>query len=104
MSPIFSISEKGSGAGQAIFRRHMAALEVGQREDCGADEGGRSHGKTPIGMEAGEQRGDSQAWQRRVYATESLSLHITVELHGKSGRKSSPWAAVKWGRMERTTE
>jgi hypothetical protein len=53
MSPIFSIGKKGTGAGQAVFQRHTAALEVGQREDCDADEGGHSHRKTPIGIEAG---------------------------------------------------
>jgi hypothetical protein len=53
MSPIFSIGKNGTGARQAIIHHHTAALEVGQREDREADKGGHSHGKTPIGMDAG---------------------------------------------------
>jgi len=53
MSPILLIGKKGTGAGQAVFQRHTAALEVGQGEDREVDKGGHSHGKTPIGMEAG---------------------------------------------------
>jgi len=44
---------KSTGAGQAVIRRHTASLEVGQREDREADEGGHSHGETSSGMEAG---------------------------------------------------
>jgi len=53
MSPVFSICQKSTGAGQAVVQRHTAALEVGQREDCEADEGRHSHGETSSGMEAG---------------------------------------------------
>jgi len=50
MSPVFSIGQKSTGAGQAVVRRHTAALEVGQREDREADEGGHSRGETSSGM------------------------------------------------------
>jgi len=52
MSPVFSIGQTSTGAGQAVVWCHTAALEVGQREDCEAGEGGHLHMETSSGMEA----------------------------------------------------
>jgi len=48
-----SVGQECTGTRQAVFWCHMAAPEVGWREDREADEGGISHGKTPRGMEPG---------------------------------------------------
>jgi len=51
VSPVFSINQEGTRARQAVIQCHTAALEVGQREDREADEGGHSYGKIPSCME-----------------------------------------------------
>jgi len=53
MTLVFSVGQESTGTRQAVGWRDMAALEVGQREDRGADKGGNSHGETHCGMEAG---------------------------------------------------
>jgi len=87
-----------------VFRRHTAALEVGQTEDSETGKGGHSHGEKPSNMEAGQRSGDLQAWPGGLHTAEGLSLHIAVELHGKSGQKCSPGAAVISSCEKRITE
>jgi len=89
MRSIFSVSEQGTGAGPAVWRRHTAALEVGHPEECEAEAGGHSDGKSPSGTDAGWWRGDWHAIQRQLQRAEGLLLLIDVELHGKCGQNCS---------------
>ena len=101
---VFSIKQESTRARQAIVKGHMTARDVAEREDCEADKGGHPRWETPMGLRAGYRSGDSHTWQSRLHAADSLSVHITGELHWICNRNSSRWAAVRRCREERTTE
>jgi len=64
MSLELSIDQKSAVDRQAVFRLHPDALEMGQRGDGEADEGGHVQGKEPRVMEVSWQCGALQSRQR----------------------------------------